>query len=335
MAGFDGNGTYVRPYNWTNDAANGLPIDATKFDTDGNDVATALSLCLTRDNQGKPSATLDWVQSLKLTAAGAGPTLTLTAFAANTTNALVFPTAGSLIQMARSSDGSLHGYVGSRSGTSNFSLYNDGGTTAEVSVGGGTVGIATATAQRIAVSAVGLVTINAPDSGPSLIISATAVDTTNAVKLFTAGSMINFARSADGSLSGFVGSRTTTTSFSVYNSGGTTAEVEVDAGTINLSTNAIARMAIASAGNVTITAPASGTVLTTGSNQAIVAGGSAKTGIAFSATATFGVFCGSGAPSMTAAKGSLYLRSDGSSASTRVYVASDSAGTWVAVTTAS
>lgn len=44
---------------------------------------------------------------------------------------------------------------------------------------------------------------------------------------------------------------------------------------------------------------------------------------------------GSGAPTYTAAKGSLYLRTDGSSSSTRLYSNSDGSTTWVAVTTAS
>jgi hypothetical protein len=47
-----------------------------------------------------------------------------------------------------------------------------------------------------------------------------------------------------------------------------------------------------------------------------------------------GVYIGSGAPTVAAAKGSLYLRSDGSSASTRLFV-SDGGTTWIAVTTAS
>jgi hypothetical protein len=50
--------------------------------------------------------------------------------------------------------------------------------------------------------------------------------------------------------------------------------------------------------------------------------------------AMLGVFAGSGAPTFSAAKGSMYLRTDGSSTSTRAYIATDSAGTWTAVTTA-
>lgn len=48
-----------------------------------------------------------------------------------------------------------------------------------------------------------------------------------------------------------------------------------------------------------------------------------------------GVFVGSGAPTIAAAQGSIYLRSDGSSTSTRIYVNSTGSTTWVAVTTAS
>lgn len=44
---------------------------------------------------------------------------------------------------------------------------------------------------------------------------------------------------------------------------------------------------------------------------------------------------GTGAPTMSAAKGSLYVRTDGSSSSTRLYINSNGATSWVAITTAS
>ena len=44
---------------------------------------------------------------------------------------------------------------------------------------------------------------------------------------------------------------------------------------------------------------------------------------------------GAGAPTASASKGSLYIRTDGSSASTRLYINSTGSTTWVAVTTAS
>lgn len=62
-----------------------------------------------------------------------------------------------------------------------------------------------------------------------------------------------------------------------------------------------------------------------GSSLPIIAGGTAQVGLYF----------GSGAPTISAAKGSLYMRTDGSSSSTRVYVNSNGSTTWVSVTTAS
>lgn len=73
--------------------------------------------------------------------------------------------------------------------------------------------------------------------------------------------------------------------------------------------------------------------ITARSGSALVAGGSA----AFVATNTansMGIYVGSGAPTATAAKGSLYLRSDGSSTSTRAYINTDGGTTWTAITTA-
>jgi hypothetical protein len=49
---------------------------------------------------------------------------------------------------------------------------------------------------------------------------------------------------------------------------------------------------------------------------------------------TPGVYSGTGAPAITAAKGSLFLRLDGSSTSTRAYINTDGGTTWTAVTTA-
>lgn len=69
-----------------------------------------------------------------------------------------------------------------------------------------------------------------------------------------------------------------------------------------------------------------------GLGQATTAGGGAA-GVVLGA-AGFGIYFGSGAPSITAVKGSLYIRSDGSSSSTRLYVNTDGATTWTNVTTA-
>jgi hypothetical protein len=66
------------------------------------------------------------------------------------------------------------------------------------------------------------------------------------------------------------------------------------------------------------------------------AGGTAGRGLTFSSNITnMGVFFGSGAPTLSAAKGSLYLRSDGTTTNDRMYVNTDGATAWTAVTTAS
>lgn len=85
---------------------------------------------------------------------------------------------------------------------------------------------------------------------------------------------------------------------------------------------------------VTGTAVATGAV-TAMSATAVPAGGTAGAGFKFSSVSNLGVFFGSGAPTLAAAQGSLYVRTDGSSSSTRIYVNSTGSTTWVAVTTAS
>ena len=70
------------------------------------------------------------------------------------------------------------------------------------------------------------------------------------------------------------------------------------------------------------------------SGTAVPAGGTTGAGYKFSSVANLGVFFGSGAPTLSAAQGSLYLRTDGSSTSTRMYVNTNGSTTWTAVTTA-
>lgn len=82
-----------------------------------------------------------------------------------------------------------------------------------------------------------------------------------------------------------------------------------------------------------------GTASTTGAVSAytataIPAGGTAGAGFKLSSTSNFGVFFGSGAPTLSAAKGSLYLRSDGSTTNDRAYINTNGSTTWTALTTA-
>jgi hypothetical protein len=66
----------------------------------------------------------------------------------------------------------------------------------------------------------------------------------------------------------------------------------------------------------------------------LTAGGAAGF-IGTNVAAGMGVYFGSGAPTVAAAQGSLYLRSDGSSTSTRAYVNTNGTTGWAAITTAS
>jgi hypothetical protein len=92
--------------------------------------------------------------------------------------------------------------------------------------------------------------------------------------------------------------------------------------------------AIDASGNITgSNLNATGTVLAQ-SATAIPVGGTTGAGYKLSSTANFGIFFGSGAPTLAAAQGSLYLRSDGTTTNNRMYINTDGATTWTAVTTA-
>lgn len=74
-------------------------------------------------------------------------------------------------------------------------------------------------------------------------------------------------------------------------------------------------------------------VITNSSGIATPAGGSTAARLLFGTTAGFGVYYGSGAPTVSAAKGSIYLRSDGTGTLDRCYVNTDGSTTWTAFTT--
>ncbi len=74
-------------------------------------------------------------------------------------------------------------------------------------------------------------------------------------------------------------------------------------------------------------------LLTARSATATPAAASAVPALSFGSDA-IGVYWGTGAPSISAAKGSLYIQTDGSSSSTRLFI-NNGTTNWVAVTTAS
>ena len=69
------------------------------------------------------------------------------------------------------------------------------------------------------------------------------------------------------------------------------------------------------------------------SGSAVTAGGAAGF-LATTTAAGLGIYFGSGAPTVSAAQGSLYVRTDGSSTSTRLYVNTNGTTGWTNVTTA-
>jgi hypothetical protein len=73
--------------------------------------------------------------------------------------------------------------------------------------------------------------------------------------------------------------------------------------------------------------------MTISNATATPAGGATTVRLLFGTTAGFGIYIGSGAPTVSAAQGSLYLRSDGSSTTSRIYVNTNGSTTWTAITT--
>jgi hypothetical protein len=99
-------------------------------------------------------------------------------------------------------------------------------------------------------------------------------------------------------------------------------------------TGTIRTLSLRAGGAPVLDLASSGTVVTLASTTGIPAGGSSAFGYKFSSTANFGIYVGSGAPTLSAAKGSLYLRSDGSATNNRSYINTDGSTTWTALTTA-
>lgn len=90
---------------------------------------------------------------------------------------------------------------------------------------------------------------------------------------------------------------------------------------------------------VTGTSTLTGAVSTVGqlsvqTSTAPPAAGASTSGIKVSSTANLGLFWGSAAPTFSAAQGALYIRTDGSSTSTRLYVNTTGSTTWTNFTSA-
>lgn len=91
--------------------------------------------------------------------------------------------------------------------------------------------------------------------------------------------------------------------------------------------------AVAATGAVTAASVATTGGVSAYTGTAVPAGGTAGVGLKLSSTSNLGVFFGSGAPTLAAAKGSLYLRTDGTTTNDRAYINTNGSTTWTALTT--
>lgn len=121
---------------------------------------------------------------------------------------------------------------------------------------------------------------------------------------------------------------------------GTVYGISVTTGAISSALSLGSTLAVTGATTLTGALQANSTITTSGqlnvqTTTAPPAAGASTSGIKFSSTANFGFYWGVGAPTFSAAQGSFYLNTTGSSSSTRAYINSTGSTTWVAVTTAS
>ncbi len=133
----------------------------------------------------------------------------------------------------------------------------------------------------------------------------------------------------------------TLSGFTVSNTGTIYGGISVSTGNVSLSgtlavtggTTLSSTLAVTGATTLSSTLGTTGQI-STQTGTAPPAAGATTSGIKVSSTANFGIFWGSGAPTFSAAQGSIYLRTDGSSTSTRLYVNTTGSTTWTNFTSA-
>lgn len=73
MSGYNGSGVFNFTYSWANDAANGIPITASRMDQEFADATSGFNLAMTRDGQGVATAIIPFANGITI---GGGQTLT-------------------------------------------------------------------------------------------------------------------------------------------------------------------------------------------------------------------------------------------------------------------
>lgn len=120
-----------------------------------------------------------------------------------------------------------------------------------------------------------------------------------------------------------------TTTRVLYDNAGVLGEYPIS-GSVSVCMSNSCTMTSPSLGTATGTALSMTGGLTSWNATSIPAGGTTGTCTKFSSTSNFGMCFGSGAPTLSAAQGSIYLRSDGASA-TRVYINNNGTTGWSAI----
>jgi hypothetical protein len=97
---FNGSGTFSAVYSWVADAAAGINITASRFDTQDGDFATyGFGNCLTRDGQGQPTANLPMAGFKHTGAAVATATGQYVTYQQITTSAAALPIVGTTLTL--------------------------------------------------------------------------------------------------------------------------------------------------------------------------------------------------------------------------------------------
>lgn len=188
---------------------------------------------------------------------------------------------------------------------------------------------------------------NATGTAPVLSVISSATNENLSIQAKGTGT-ISIATVSSGTVSigsALVVSKVASAAFNVGANGSTNPVLVVNSNTASVATGISVIGAAAGAG-VAVNAISSGTnealqLNGKGTGNVVIqaatatpAGGSGTAALLFGTTSGFGVYYGSGAPTVTAAQGSLYIRSDGSSTSTRLYVNTTGSTTWTNFTSA-
>lgn len=148
---FDGSGNYTPAAAPNFPAVGGTTIQSAYYNNVINDIATALSNCLTRDGQGKPSAAIDWngknLTNVNTFAAVSASFTNALGIASGGTGLTTTPTDGQILigngtgySLAQiTTDANLQMTAGP--GTINLSFIGGGGSVSSVNASGGTTGL--------------------------------------------------------------------------------------------------------------------------------------------------------------------------------------------------